>query len=483
MLRSLLLSATCLCAVGHAQVSPTFPNLAYANLGGTDLRLDLYLPPTGPAPYPLVVWIHGGAWTTGSKSPIPPGVADLLQSGLAVASVDYRLTSQAGQYGSFPITFPAQIEDVKGAVRWLRANAGTYGIDSTRIGSWGASAGGHLSALLGASGGASQLEGVVGGNLGQSSSVQAVVDYFGPVDLFNMDPDVTTPPGSTVAYDPYFSPASHLIGFDQPGQGIGVLRQHQFDPNPPYPFFVRLVRYANPITWLDVSDPPFFIAHGTQDTVVPLHQSVRLADALRDAGVPYAYDQAVGGGHGFGGPHDVAVRHFFVQRFFGSQTVTSFCSADAASALCPCGNAGDFGHGCASSQAMGNGALLLAGGAQSSATMTLQALTMPQGSISVFLQGDAELGTPVNYGDGLRCIRGTLKRLAIRPIDDGAAMFPDPAAGDPSIQARSAALGAPIPAGATRSYQVYYRDNSSTFCPAPAGSTFNVTSAVRILWP
>lgn len=483
MLRSLILSATCLCAAAQAQVSPTHPNLVYANLGGTDLMLDLYVPSSGAPPYPLVVWIHGGAWLSGSKSPIHSGAAALLQHGIAVASVDYRLTNQAGQFGAFPVTFPAQIEDVKGAVRWLRANSGVYGLDPTRFGSWGASAGGHLSALLGTSGGVAVLEGNVGGNLSQSSSVQAAADYFGPIDLLNMNPDVTSPPGSVVDYDLPTSPASHLIGFDQPGQGIGVLRQHQHDPNPPYPFFVRLAAHANPITWVDPSDPPFFIAHGTDDTLVALHQSVRLDDALRRAGVPHVYDQVVGGGHALAGPHDVAVRLFFVQQFFGSQTVASFCSADFATAACPCGNAGDPGHGCANSQPTGNGALIVAGGAQTSASMTLEALAMPQGSTSIFFQGDAELAAPAYFGDGLRCVGGQLKRLASRAVNNGAAIFPDPAAGDPSIQARSAALGAPIPAGATRVYQVYYRDDSSTFCPSPVGSTFNVTNAMRILWP
>ncbi len=127
---------------------------------------------------------------------------------IAVASVDYRLTSQAGLYGAFPVTFPAQIEDVKGAIRFLRANAGTYGLDPTRFGAWGSSAGGHLAALVGTSGGVAALEGTTGGNLAFSSSVQAVCGWFGPIDVLQMNPDVTTPPGSGIDHDATTSPES-----------------------------------------------------------------------------------------------------------------------------------------------------------------------------------------------------------------------------------------------------------------------------------
>src|SRR5262249_35630047 len=160
----------------------TYPGLAYATVGGRDLLLDLYLPSAGPGPFPVVVWIHGGAWLTGSRFPAP-NAAQLTSLGFAVASVDYRLTSQAGQWGAEPVIFPAQIHDVKGAVRWLRANAATYNLDPARFGCWGSSAGGHLAALLATSGDVPALEGTVGGNAGFSSAVQACADFFGPTDL------------------------------------------------------------------------------------------------------------------------------------------------------------------------------------------------------------------------------------------------------------------------------------------------------------
>ncbi|MBI5364753.1 MAG: alpha/beta hydrolase [Planctomycetes bacterium] len=465
-------------ALPAAAQAPTFPNVAYANLGGRDLLLDVHVPTTGTAPFPTVVWIHGGGWSGGSRAPIPGGAASLLARGIAVASVDYRLTSQAGLFGAFPVTFPAQIEDVKGAIRFLRANAATYGLDPNRFGAWGSSAGGHLAALVGTSGGVASLEGTTGGNLAFSSSVQAACDWFGPIDLLRMNPDVTTPPGSGIDHDAVTSPESHLIGFDQPGQGIGVLRAHEFDPAAPYPTFVALANALNPITWADASDPPFLIAHGTVDTSVPMHQSVRLADALRAAGAPYVYSQAIGFGHGLGGPHDVTVGLFFAQQFFSTQSVATICSADTTSAACPCGNSGDFGHGCMNSLDGSNGALLFAGGA-TPAQMALQASGLPANVSCIFLQGDLN-APPVLWGDGVRCVNGQLLRLATKVAIGGFALYPDPTQGNPSIQARSAAAGAPIPPGAARFYQVYYRNAAAAFCP-PA--TFNATNGARIVWP
>ena len=287
------------CNVNHAraQIQPTHSDLVYATLGGTPLRLDLYIPNAAPQPYPVVIWIHGGGLSGGSK--FPAGNAGLLmQHGFAVASLDYRLTSQAGQYGANAVTFPAQIHDVKGAIRWLRANAGTYHLDPARFGAWGGSAGGHLAALAGTSGGVAAIEGNIGGNLAFSSAIQAVADHFGPTDLLNMQLDVTTPPGSAFDHDSPGSPESHLIGFDQPSQGIGVLRANQSNPNPPYPAFMTLITQANPITWVDANDPPFTIAHGTADNVVPQNQSTRMANALQAVGVPYDYTPVVGAGHG-----------------------------------------------------------------------------------------------------------------------------------------------------------------------------------------
>lgn len=301
-------------ASAHAQPAPTHPALTYATIGGQPMLLDLYIPATGTGPFPLVVWIHGGAWSGGTR--FPAGFAQpLMQRGFAVASIDYRLTSQAGQWGSEPVTFPAQIHDCKGAIRWLRANAPIYDLDHTRLGCWGSSAGGHLCALVGTSGGVAAIEGAIGGNTEFWSGVQAVGDYFGPTDILRMQLDVTTPPGSAFNHDEPGSPESRLIGFDQPGQGIGVLRANITNPTPPFPFFAALVMQANPITWVDADDPAHFIAHGDSDVTAPWRQSERLRDALAAAGVFHDYRIIPGAGHGnLGNATTDATLLFFQQR-------------------------------------------------------------------------------------------------------------------------------------------------------------------------
>ncbi|MDX2146334.1 MAG: alpha/beta hydrolase [Planctomycetota bacterium] len=272
----------------------------YATLGGRALQLDLYratsVPPNERTP--CVVYIHGGGWQSGTRSGVPPYVVQLTASGVSVASASYRLTSQAGRWGSEPVTFPAQIHDVKGAIRWLRANAGALALDPLRFATWGPSAGGHLSALVGTSGDVAEIEGSVGGNTSVSSRVQAFVDYFGPTDLLQMNPDVTTPPGSSVNHDAPNSPESRLIGFDDPDQGVGVLRANITNPAPPFPFYARLAEQANPLTWVDGTDPETFIAHGTADTVVPLRQSERLEAAMQAAGVTARFVSVANAGHG-----------------------------------------------------------------------------------------------------------------------------------------------------------------------------------------
>jgi acetyl esterase/lipase len=285
------------CAAPAVGQTPTHPALVYATLGGRDLVLDLYIPTTGRRPYPLVIWIHGGGWSGGNRAS-PASAQQLLSSGIAVASIEYRLTSQAGQWGTHPVTFPAQIHDVKGAVRWLRANADTYNLRVDRFASWGSSAGGHLSALLATSGGVAGLEGDVGGNLGFSSRVQAAADYFGPTDLLMMSVDVTTPPGTSLDHDAPGSAESRLLGWDDAGQGIGDIRANLNNPSAPYPALVALANSVNPVVHVDANDPPMFIGHGGSDTVVPLRQSQRLVDALAAVGVARTYMVNPTAGHG-----------------------------------------------------------------------------------------------------------------------------------------------------------------------------------------
>ncbi|MBI1355214.1 MAG: alpha/beta hydrolase fold domain-containing protein [Acidobacteria bacterium] len=247
------------------------PDLVYASTPQKELRLDLYRPEQPPAErLPLVVWIHGGGWRNGSKEQARLAVP-LVPQGYVVASINYRLSGDA--------TFPAQIHDCKGALRWLRAHADEYGIDPRRVGVWGSSAGGHLVALLGTSGGVRELEGDVGGNLRFSSAVQAVCDFYGPTDLLQMDAHSIS---KRIVHDAPQSPESLLIG--------GPIQDHP-----------DKVARLNPISYVTPDDPPFLIVHGDKDPLVPFHQSELLEAALEKAGVPVSLYKVVGGEHGRGG--------------------------------------------------------------------------------------------------------------------------------------------------------------------------------------
>jgi acetyl esterase/lipase len=270
------LPALLLCAAASlagAQPGPGVPlpegtkvlkDLAYVPGGHERQKLDLYLPPTG-ARWPLVVAIHGGAFRMGSKEGEPAGA--FVARGFAVAAINYRLSQHA--------VFPAQIEDGKAAVRWLRANAARYGYDPGRIASYGGSAGGHLVAMLGTTGDVKAFD--VGANPGVSSRVQAVVDFFGPTDFLQMDAHRFS--AAAMTHDTPDSPESQLVG--------GPIRD-----NP------DKVARANPITYVTPDDPPFFIVHGDADLLVPHHQSELLEAALRRAGVRVRLVTILGGPHG-----------------------------------------------------------------------------------------------------------------------------------------------------------------------------------------
>ncbi|MFN0007731.1 MAG: hypothetical protein ACKVXR_07470 [Planctomycetota bacterium] len=170
-----------------------------------------------------------------------------------------------------------------------------------------------------------------------------------------------------------------------------------------------------------------------------------------------------------------------IQLHYGEQELPghALCFGDvSAAAACPCTNTGLEGRGCQNSASTG-GAVLFATGTTSPDTVVLRSSGERATSLSIFLQGNASIN-PVTYGDGLRCAGGTLKRLYTKTASAGEAFAPGP--GDPSITARSAALGVPIPANGRRYYQVWYRDGNPGFCAPPTGDSFNVSSAVRILW-
>ena len=233
-------------------------DLQYVENGHERNRLDLYLPEKAEGQLPLIVWIHGGAWWAGSKQGCP--AVFLTAKGYAVASINYRLSQHA--------VFPAQIEDCKAAIRWLRANADKYHLDADHIGVWGSSAGGHLVAMLGTTGNVKELEGT-GGNLDQFSRVQCVVDWFGPTDMTTMGRQADKPD----------TPVAKLIG--------GPVQEN-----------LEKARKASPMTYVGKDSAPFLIMHGDQDNTVPLQQSEVLAEALKKAGVEARLVVIKGNGHG-----------------------------------------------------------------------------------------------------------------------------------------------------------------------------------------
>jgi acetyl esterase/lipase len=220
-------------------------------------KLDVSMPKSATST-PLVIWVHGGGWDEGSKDGYNP-VAGLVAKGYAVASMNYRYSKHA--------VFPAQIHDVKAAVRYLRANAKKYNLDPDHFGAIGASAGGHLVALLATSGGVKELEGD-GGYPDTSSAVQAVCDIHGPIDLVKYSSFL---PGPT-------NVVTRLLGGD-----TGEKKE--------------LAVKANPITHLDKADPPVLILHGDRDTAVPVAQSELFRDALKAAGVEHELIVVAGAGH------------------------------------------------------------------------------------------------------------------------------------------------------------------------------------------
>lgn len=280
----------------------TLSDLAYVTNGHARQKLDLYLPEKAGSPTPVIVWIHGGGWVSGDKRENgAPGSVSHTTRGYAVASINYRLSGDA--------IFPAQIEDCKAAIRWLRAHAREYNLDPRHIGVAGASAGGHLVALLGSTGQRKDFD--VGENLDQSSAVQAVNDLFGPTDLLQMDAHALS--GSRLVHDAANSPESQLVG--------GPIQEK--------PYRDRAAR-ANPIPYLTKAAPPYLIIHGDQDPLVPHHQSELLFATLKQHGVPVRFHTIKGAGHGqgFGGKEiSEMIAAFFDHHLMGKKTAAGWPAA------------------------------------------------------------------------------------------------------------------------------------------------------------
>ncbi len=261
-----------------------YHDMNYVETGTNPFQtLDVYIPANAEGKLPLVVWIHGGAWVSGDKN--HPWLAlQLIERGFAVASINYRLAQNCPH--------PAQINDCKAAIRWLRKNAGRYNIDSNRIGCWGHSAGGHLAAFLGTTGdidilGTGKSNIVAHPSISSAdptasgipvavlrdSAVQAVCDWAGPTDLSSLSSQQTA--DSKLDFNDPAGPVAILLG--------GVTPEKCFN--------------ASPVSYISADDPPLFIAHGDEDDVVPPAQSKEMYEKVKAAGLPVELALEHGEGH------------------------------------------------------------------------------------------------------------------------------------------------------------------------------------------
>lgn len=264
VLLTLCAAATCKLSVGRA--AEPVRELIYAQLSDSSLALDLHLPEAAMphAGYPTIVWIHGGAWRSGSKENVP--IQKLVGRGYAIASVDYRLSTVA--------KFPAQVHDIKAAIRFLRAKADDLGLDQRTMVVAGASAGAHLAALVGVTNQHAELEGSVGEYLQVDSSVAAIVSFFGASNLQSILSQ-STPYGLNMRV-----PALELL-----------LGGHPEKPG-------DLARLASPVEHVSADDPPLLLIHGDQDPQMPIQQSHELHGKYKGVKRPVQFEVVHGGKHG-----------------------------------------------------------------------------------------------------------------------------------------------------------------------------------------
>ena len=251
---------------------PTHADVAYAEISKSQ-KLDLFLP-EGSGPFPLVINIHGGAFRFGGKEMLDTPIAQaLLKEGIAVATINYRLSGEA--------KFPAAVLDAKAAVRFLRANAAKYHLDGGKFIAFGQSAGGNLASILGTSGGVPEFDDASLGHAEVSSKVQGVIDWFGPTDFSQMDAQAQEQgcPDSARQHGEADSPEAMYLG--------GLPKD-----------VPDLVAKSNPMTYITPDDPPFLLQKGEKDCVVPVGQSHILFEALKAGGVKAEFDLLEGAGHG-----------------------------------------------------------------------------------------------------------------------------------------------------------------------------------------
>ncbi len=238
-------------------------DIPFAQVNGRPIQLDVYSP-LKKSRDGVIVWIHGGAWRRGSKE--NPPILALVEKGWPVASIEYRLSGEA--------RFPAQMHDIKAAIRFLRAKQQEYGLRAKRVFIFGASAGGHLAALAGVTNGVEELEEFATDNREQSSDIQGIVSLYGASNLTTIL-DQSTPHGLSVRV-----PALELFIGGQPENVPSVAQQ------------------ASPVFHVDKNDPPLLMIHGDQDPQMPINQSIELLGKYEEFGLEVCFVPLHGANHG-----------------------------------------------------------------------------------------------------------------------------------------------------------------------------------------
>jgi acetyl esterase/lipase len=278
-----------------SHVSRKWLDIAYADLSPAQ-KLDLYLPEEGKGPFPVILHIHGGAFAIGDKRDVHVDTwLRGLERGYAVASVNYRLSGEA--------VFPAGLQDVKAAVRWLRAYAEEYRLDTARIAACGGSSGANFAAMMGVTSGAELFNDPQLGNAEQSAEVQAVIDWFGPTDFLKMDEQLAANGLGPADHSQPDSPESRYLGA-------------------PITDVPDLVGQADPKTYVHKGMAPILIQHGTADCLVPYQQSVEFARVIEERAGPTRCELDVfeGAGHDdplFDSPQNMERVFAFIDRHLG----------------------------------------------------------------------------------------------------------------------------------------------------------------------
>ena len=263
----------CIPPADISQFNRKWLDLPYASLSQSQ-KLDIYLPEEGDGPFPVILHIHGGGFALGDKRDIHVlTFLKGLEHGYAVVSVNFRLSDEA--------IFPAGLQDIKAAIRWLRANSEQYKLDSSRIAACGGSSGGNYAAMVCLTEHVSEFDDISLGNPDYACNVQAAVDWFGPTDFSKMDEQLA---------ESGYGPSNHCDANSPESRYLGAKIKE-------VPLKVVL---ANPMTYIHENMPPILIQHGRLDSQVPVQQSIMFAEKLEKYVDPdrFEFDILEGAGHG-----------------------------------------------------------------------------------------------------------------------------------------------------------------------------------------